>query len=74
VSEALALHRGLRGGAARAEAKRLLDQVGHPRRGRRLDAYPHELSGGQNQRVMIAIALAGSRSCWWRTSRPPRST
>jgi peptide/nickel transport system ATP-binding protein len=59
VTEALALHRGLRGAAARAEAKRLLDQVGIPDAARRLDAYPHELSGGQNQRVMIAIALAG---------------
>ena len=59
VTEALALHRGLRGTAARAEAKRLLDQVGIPDAARRLDSYPHELSGGQNQRVMIAIALAG---------------
>ncbi|MBK1661617.1 ABC transporter ATP-binding protein, partial [Paracraurococcus ruber] len=59
VTEALALHRGLRGAAARAEAKRLFDQVGIPDAARRLDAYPHELSGGQNQRVMIAMALAG---------------
>lgn len=59
VSEALSLHRGMRGAAARAEARRLLDLVGIPDAARRLDAYPHELSGGQNQRVMIAIALAG---------------
>jgi peptide/nickel transport system ATP-binding protein len=59
VREALALHRGMSGAAGRAEAKRLLDQVGIPDAARRLDAYPHELSGGQNQRVMIAIALAG---------------
>ncbi len=59
VAEALRLHRGMAGSAARAEAKRLLDQVGIPDAARRLDAYPHELSGGQNQRVMIAMALAG---------------
>ncbi len=59
IAEALGLHRGMKGGAARAEAKRLLDQVGMPDAARRLDAYPHELSGGQNQRAMIAIALAG---------------
>ncbi|TCZ53880.1 ABC transporter ATP-binding protein [Roseicella aquatilis] len=59
IAEALALHRGITGATARAEAKRLLDQVGIPDAARRLDAYPHELSGGQNQRVMIAIALAG---------------
>jgi ABC-type glutathione transport system ATPase component len=59
VTEALALHRGMTGAAARAEAKRLFDQVGIPDAAARLDAYPHELSGGQNQRVMIAIALAG---------------
>ncbi|MFT8242552.1 ABC transporter ATP-binding protein [Roseomonas sp. BN140053] len=59
LTEALRLHRGLSGGAAREEARRLLDQVGMPDARRRLDAYPHELSGGQNQRVMIAMALAG---------------
>ncbi len=59
VAEALRLHRGMGGGAARAEARRLLDQVGIPDAARRMDAYPHELSGGQNQRVMIAMALAG---------------
>jgi peptide/nickel transport system ATP-binding protein len=59
ITESLALHRGITGAAARAEAKRLLDQVGIPDAARRLDAYAHELSGGQNQRVMIAIALAG---------------
>ena len=59
IMEALGLHRGMIGSNARAEAKRLLDLVGIPDAARRLDAYPHELSGGQNQRVMIAIALAG---------------
>ncbi len=59
IAEALRLHRGLAGAAARAEARRLLDQVGIPDAARRLDAYPHEFSGGQNQRVMIAMALAG---------------
>jgi peptide/nickel transport system ATP-binding protein len=59
VAEAVRLHRGLDGAAARAEARRLLDQVNIPDAARRMDAYPHELSGGQNQRVMIAMALAG---------------
>jgi peptide/nickel transport system ATP-binding protein len=59
IMEALTLHRGMTGRGAREEARRLLDQVGIPDAARRLDAYPHELSGGQNQRVMIAIALAG---------------
>jgi peptide/nickel transport system ATP-binding protein len=59
IGEALALHAGLSGGALRAEAKRLMELVGIPDAGRRLDAYPHEFSGGQNQRVMIAMALAG---------------
>lgn len=59
IGEALLLHRGLTGRSAKAEARRLLDLVGIPDAERRLCAYPHELSGGQNQRVMIAMALAG---------------
>ncbi len=59
VEEALGRHRGLRGAAARAEARRLFEQVGLPDPARRLDAYAHEMSGGQNQRVLIAMALAG---------------
>ena len=45
-----------------AEALRLLDAVGVPEAKRRLRAYPHELSGGLRQRVMIAMAVAGSPS------------
>ncbi|WP_315725219.1 MULTISPECIES: ABC transporter ATP-binding protein [unclassified Bradyrhizobium] len=59
LCECLALHRGLRGDAARIEALRLLDLVGIPDAPRRLSAYPHEFSGGQVQRIMIAMALAG---------------
>ena len=59
VAEALRLHRGMDARGARAETRRLLDWVGIPGAARRMEAYPHELSGGQNQRVMIAVALAG---------------
>lgn len=59
IAEVLTLHRGLGRRAARHEAKRLLDRVEIPDAAQRMNAYPHELSGGQNQRVMIAIALAG---------------
>ena len=58
--EALALHRDLSGDAVKAEARRLLDLVGIPDAARRLSAYPHEFSGGQVQRIMIAMALAGN--------------
>jgi peptide/nickel transport system ATP-binding protein len=60
LSESLALHRNLSGAAIKAEAKRLLDLVGIPDAERRLSAFPHEFSGGQNQRIMIAMALAGN--------------
>ncbi len=58
IGEALALHRGLQGAAAQAEAARLLDRVGITDPKRRLREYPHQLSGGMNQRAMIAMALA----------------
>ncbi|HZP99210.1 MAG TPA: ABC transporter ATP-binding protein [Reyranella sp.] len=59
VVEALRLHRGLAAPEAWREARRLFDLVGIPDAEQRLNSYPHELSGGQNQRVMIAMALAG---------------
>jgi oligopeptide/dipeptide ABC transporter ATP-binding protein len=43
---------------ARREVLRLLDQVGIPSPDKRIDQYPHELSGGMKQRVMVAMALA----------------
>ncbi len=58
VGEMLALHKGLKGAAARARVVELLTLVGLPNPESRLDALPHELSGGQRQRVMIAMALA----------------
>ena len=60
IGESLARHRGLTGQAIEREARRLLDLVGIADAPRRLSAYPHEFSGGQNQRIMIAMALAGS--------------
>ena len=59
IGEVLALHRGLRGEAARAETRRLLEKVGIPAAQERLDDYPFQFSGGMKQRVMIAMALAG---------------
>lgn len=59
VAEVLRLHRGFSRTDARTETIRLFDQVGIPNAQRRVDLFPHELSGGQNQRVMIAMALAG---------------
>ena len=58
ISEGLVLHRKLSRTAARDEAIRLLAQVGIPSPAERMGEYPHRLSGGMRQRVMIAIALA----------------
>ena len=60
ISEVLRLHRRLGRRDARAEAIRLLDEVGIEGAERRVDEYPHELSGGMRQRVMIAMALSCS--------------
>ncbi|WP_051393707.1 ABC transporter ATP-binding protein [Glycomyces arizonensis] len=58
ITEVLERHRGLRGDAAVKEAEQLLDRVGIPDPRRRLGEYPHQLSGGMRQRVLIAIAVA----------------
>jgi ABC-type dipeptide/oligopeptide/nickel transport system ATPase component len=58
VVEVFRAHRRIGRRAARAEALRLLHTVGIPAPEERMKAYPHELSGGMNQRVAIAIAIA----------------
>jgi oligopeptide transport system ATP-binding protein len=58
VAEPFSLHRGLSWKAALGEASSLLAKVAIPDAKSRLDAYPHEFSGGMRQRVMIAMALA----------------
>ena len=60
VAETLQLHQGLDRGAAMTRAGELLRSVHIPEAERRLRQYPHELSGGMRQRVMIAMALACS--------------
>ncbi|MFO1057607.1 MAG: ABC transporter ATP-binding protein [Dongiaceae bacterium] len=58
VGEALQVHEGLSARAARKRAVELLADMAIPEPQRRVDAYPHQLSGGMRQRVMIAAALA----------------
>jgi len=58
IAETVRLHRGASAKAARARAIEMLDLVGIPEAARRVDDYPHQLSGGMRQRVMIAMALA----------------
>jgi peptide/nickel transport system ATP-binding protein len=59
IGESLAVHRGLRGAAAKKRAVELLDAVGIPDPARRYDEYPFQMSGGMKQRAMIAMVLAG---------------
>ena len=59
IEESLMLHKGMNAKQARARAIELLELVGIPEAGKRVDEYPHQLSGGMRQRVMIAMALAG---------------
>ena len=58
LSESLELHRGLDKRAAAEEAVKLLKLVGIPDAERRVSDYPHQFSGGMQQRIMIAIGLA----------------
>ncbi len=56
--EVLEFHLGLKGRTARNRAIELLERVGIPSAAERFDAYPHQLSGGMRQRVLIALAIA----------------
>ena len=58
LAETLKLHLGMDRQAAHKRSIELLEQVGIPAPESRLKAYPHQLSGGMNQRVMIAMAIA----------------
>jgi len=58
ITEALRIHQGLRGTEATEEAVSLLEDVGIPDAPRRVEEYPHQLSGGMQQRAVIAMALA----------------
>ncbi len=58
MEEALRLHLNLRGAAARRRTIDFLGRVGIPSPARQLGAYPHQFSGGMQQRVMIAMALS----------------
>ena len=58
ISEALKVHENMDRSERRRKAVELLDQVGIPDPEKRLGAFPHQLSGGMNQRVMIAMAIA----------------
>ncbi|WP_370638718.1 dipeptide ABC transporter ATP-binding protein [Achromobacter sp. ES-001] len=58
IVEAIMLHQQLSRSAARASARKLLDKVRLPDAEQLLDRYPHQLSGGMRQRVMIAMALS----------------
>ncbi|WP_296257504.1 MULTISPECIES: ABC transporter ATP-binding protein [unclassified Pseudomonas] len=59
IQEVLRAHLGMSGRAARQRALELLKKVEIPGAEQRLDAYPHQLSGGMSQRVAIAMAIAG---------------
>jgi peptide/nickel transport system ATP-binding protein len=58
IAEVVRLHQGLDRRRAKDRAVEMLRQVGIPAPEQRVDAYPHQLSGGMRQRVMIAMALA----------------
>jgi peptide/nickel transport system ATP-binding protein len=58
--ETIQLHTGMNGADARARAIELLVDVGIPAAERRIDAYPHQFSGGMRQRVVLALALAAN--------------
>ncbi len=72
IAESIRLHQGLSGDEALNEAKRMLELVRIPEAHAILSRYPHQLSGGMRQRVMIAMALSAVRRYSLRTNPPRR--
>ena len=72
IVEAIRLHQKASRRAAKARAIELLDLVGIPAPSERIDSYPHTLSGGMRQRVMIAMALACEPRHSSSPTNPPR--
>src|SRR3546814_11603023 len=62
IGEAVVHHEGVSRAEARRRARRMLELVEIPAADSRLDDYPHQMSGGMRQRVMIALALACNHS------------
>ncbi len=60
IAETIALHKHVGANVARRQAIEMLDVVGIPEPAKRFDVYPHQMSGGMRQRVMIAMALSCS--------------
>ena len=71
IAEAVALHEQVNKKTARQRAIEMLTRVGISAPNQRVDEYPHQLSGGMRQRVMIAMALCCSRRCSLQMSRQP---
>jgi len=74
IMEPIRLHQGVDKARARQMAIEMLELVGIPSPAKRVDEYPHQLSGGMRQRAMIAMALSCRPKLLIVTSRRPRST